>query len=283
MKKCLSASLSLLAAGLLTFNAAVAQPPITSDYYTGFDASSDVAGWQLFMFSPPGSNYTWVISSDMPYTGTHCLAHYYPVGGTDITDNWYVSPAFDFSEGATIDSLQYGFTGFGTPQTADTVGIYLLVGSQDPSTAMVTILLKDFRGDDYNNDGNWHTLSNMIIPPMAGNCYLAFRYKTTSTWMNVRYDALYISNGAPPTGIDDMHNAASVKVYPNPAGSRTISISGAGLRQFQLYNAIGQMVRNVPVSVSGQEISVEGLSSGSYMYAVTDEKGRRHTGKLTIK
>jgi hypothetical protein len=275
----------LMAISFCTVKTATAQPPqppISGMYSIGFDNSSENMEWTEYKFSPPGSNYTWVISTDMPYSGTHCLAHYYPVGGTSLTDDWFVSPAFDFSNGATIDSLKYGFSGFGTPDAGDTVGIYILTGSRDPSLATSKVLLKDFRNTDYNNDGNWHSLNNVSIPSMSGNCYIAFRYSTTVNWLNVKYDDLYVTTSSAPTGIKGVDSRTAVRVYPNPASSK-ICITGVDAKQLDLYNSIGRKVRTFQASSTLQEIALDDIAAGTYIYTIWNKDGNQYHGKVVIQ
>jgi len=69
-----------------------------------------------------------------------------------VTDDWFVSPPFNFSNGGKLDSISFWFGGFGIPALSDTVAIYLVQGSSDPALATSTTTLLDFRAGNYQND-----------------------------------------------------------------------------------------------------------------------------------
>lgn len=170
----------------LSTNAQTALP-----YYTGFDNTAERAGWTFY-----NSNVTqfsgWEYSLQ-PYSTPTCVIHFYPVGGSQTTTDWFVSPAFDFSAGGTIDSLWTNFGGFtNTLALNDTIAIYLLEGSANPGLATKT-LLYDFRGANYVNDNNWRKFTNIVIPPTQGQSHIAFYYRTITSWLDVKFDNLQLS------------------------------------------------------------------------------------------
>ncbi len=166
-------------------------------YFTGFDNSLQQAGWQEFRKGDPAV-YQWTLTNMSPYSSSTHLRHDYPVGGTFETNDWYVSPPFNFSAGGKIDSVRAYFSGFSKPGDFydDTVAIYLLQGSPDPALATSHTLLFDFRGANYQNDDVWRKFSNISIPPTAGQSYIAFYYKTVISWLDVRFDNLSLSANA---------------------------------------------------------------------------------------
>jgi hypothetical protein len=163
-------------------------------YITGFDNTTEQAGWTLYRKgSTIGSPWAYSIQSQLPYSGTKCLIHYYPVG--EQTLDWFVSPAFDFSAGGKIDTLRFAFTGFSSaPSSSDTVAVFLLSGSPDPDLATAKISLIDFRNANYVNDDVWRDTNTIVIPPTAGLSYIAFKYKGSSSWLDVRFDNLALSS-----------------------------------------------------------------------------------------
>ena len=111
---------------------AMAQTPLP--YYTGFDNASEKAGWTEYRKGDNGL-YQWKFININPVSAPGVLLHNYPVGGSVPTDDWFVSPPFNFSNGGKLDSIYFSFTGFGVPALIDTVAIYLLQGNADPALA----------------------------------------------------------------------------------------------------------------------------------------------------
>ena len=93
------------------------------------DFAEDDGEWTQYRTgTTPDDTYTWQISFGE-------LQHFYPVGGTELTNDWMVSPELDLANGGAISSLDYKFSGFGFPFDLDTIAVYLITGSQNPSEA----------------------------------------------------------------------------------------------------------------------------------------------------
>ena len=163
-------------------------------YFTGFDNTAEQAGWTLFRKgSTISSPWAYSLQSQLPYSGPKCLVHYYPV--SEQTLDWFVSPPFDFSSGGKIDSIRFAFTGFSpNPANADTIAIFLLTGNADPDLATSKVQLIDFRNTNYVSDDVWRDTANVIIPASPGLSYIAFKYKGSSSWLDVRFDNLALSS-----------------------------------------------------------------------------------------
>ena len=203
---------------LIAFVSNLAVSGVTAQSYTtGFDNATQQAGWQEFKKGTILQTEHWNYQNAQAFSAPDCLVHLYPVGGTEPTDNWFVSPAFSIEEGGMLDSLRYAFSGFGTPQSGDTVFIYLLNGNADPALATTSSILYQFSGANYANDNTWRLLAPITLPAQTGNSYIAFRYKTIVNWLDVRFDNLALS-GASFAGIDDQQLAA-MNIYPNPANN----------------------------------------------------------------
>lgn len=266
--------LSLLLAGI--YGSSIAQ--VSLPYYTGFDDDDDREGWQ--QFETGASDAEWFFTDIAPYSGSHCLYHNYPVGGTEFTDNWFVSPAFEIPEGGLIDTFYHSFSGFGVPMADDTVAVYLLVGSPDPALASERLLLLDFRGEQYMNDNFWYHSADIELPAREETCYLAFRYRTVVNWLDVRIDHLKLSSHAPSSIDPGTIQDVAVQLYPNPVTSKVLNIdSKHSFEQISVYNMSGQEVYS-----SGYKSSIDlfNLVSGTYLIRMVSKEGSDYTHKFVL-
>jgi hypothetical protein len=230
--------LYILAAALLVSATLQAQVQV---YSTGFDNAAQQMGWQQYRkgFSDPFYEWDYVAMSF--FSSPNCLAHNYPVGGSQATDDWFVSPAFGIPTGGTLDSLRYAFSGFGVPAAGDTVFLYLLNGSSDPDLATQTILY-EFSGLSYQNDNTWRRLDPITLPAQSGNSYFAFRYRTVNNWLDVRFDNLAISKNS-AAGLNE-NLLSGVTASPNPfTESITVTLPQEDDYRFTLRDAAGRIVR----------------------------------------
>ena len=269
-----------LAMASATLSGAMAQ-----SYTTGFDNPTQQAGWQEFRKGTTAQPEHWGYDNSQEYSSPNCLMHYYPVGGTVITDDWFVSPAFLIESGGTLDSLRYAFSGFGTPQAADgdTVFVYLLNGNADPDLASSADILFEFSGANYVTDNIWHLLAPVTLPAHPGNSYIAFRYKTINNWLDVRFDNLALS-GTTLAGINE-DVLLPVSVYPNPVTGNFVNVefdaaAVNGTVTMNVFSASGQLVHTV--AVSGSSTVELTLAPGYYSYQLEHASGIVAKGKLVI-
>ncbi|HTN17356.1 MAG TPA: choice-of-anchor J domain-containing protein [Chitinophagaceae bacterium] len=246
----------------------------TLPYTSGFDTPADQAGWQLFRMGVSGGTKPyWVYAASAPFSAPSSLSHNYPVGGTDPTDNWFVSPQFNFSDGATIDSVRRSFRGFGKPNLGDTVAIYLLKGDPDPSKATGKVLLYDYRDTAYSNDDTWYKTRPVDIPASAGKSYIAFRYRTVVNWLDVKFDNLSVSRKVPARTAQPA--SLQLAYYPNPARDRIDVLCPQTIRELRLYDLGGRLVlrREAAVHLDLQQVPAAAyilhalLSDGTDVYA----------------
>ncbi|MFM2224712.1 MAG: hypothetical protein RJA07_914 [Bacteroidota bacterium] len=237
-------------------------------YYTSFETVTQQSDWTEFR-NGATANSGYVFDNTLAYSGTSSLAHNYPVGGSSATNDWIVSPPFNFASGGKIDSIRHDFYGFGSPMAGDTVAIYLLVGNQNPTLASSKLLLMDYRGINYVNNGTWNIDTNIVIPPTIGQCYIAFRYTTIVNWLDVRFDNLHITSNE-VAGINSVNRTTNdFVIYPNPTDN-FISIS----------NDISANAKIVISDISGKifkmdmdnknQIDIHDLQSGVYFLKITD-------------
>ncbi len=242
----------------------------TLPYFTGFDSDAQKTGWQQFKKGAVTQGYDWQYVTMSPFTAPNCLQHNYPVGGATATQNWFVSPAFNFSPGAKIDSLRYAFSGFGVPAAGDTVAVYLLKGNADPALATSRTLLYDFRGNNYASDNVWRNLTGINIPATTGSCYIAIYYRTVNNWLDVRFDNLKVrSLGSTSIG-QTTQPQEEVVLYPNPATDLLHIKTQKRFTQTYIYDLSGKVVYQ---GAFGTPLSVAKLPPGNYILECTTSAG----------
>lgn len=254
-----------------------------TSYYTSFDTPAEQANWNIYRKGEI-SPFTWTVEPT-GYSGANCLRHDYPVASTSLTVDWYVSPVFNFAAGGNIDSLRVNFSGWSVPSNADTVALFLLTGSKDPALATSKTRLFDFRGADYTNDGLWKLKTNISIPGKAGQSYIAFKYVTTSFWLDVKFDNLRVKANS-TVGLPENSAEEELLLFPNPA-NKSISLSGGALSQNQsfrlnIYSLMGEKLVSMPI-VRGIPLDHK-LSSGIYFYQLENqyEEVLNH-GRIIVK
>lgn len=269
---------------ILLLQVSLSKAQTSLPYYTGFDDATQTAGWQAFRKGNADPNYRWMYATFTKYSAPYSLFHHYPVGGTVMTDDWFVSPGFSIPSGGRVDSIRSAFSGFGLPATADTVAIYLLRGSPDPALATSKTLLLDYRGADYSNNDTWtaHTFS---LAAATGTCYLAVRYKTVNNWLDVKFDNLKISSNATTSMRKSTVQEGTLKVYPNPA-SEELRISfdhqQAAPVLIKIYNALGEL--QIEQNILEHEPLHLDLKNGTYFYTILMGSGESYkSGKLIVQ
>lgn len=246
-------------------------------YTSGFDNTAEKSGWQSFRKGVSGSS-EWNYNTALPYSPAERLSHLYPVGGTAVTDDWFVSPMFHFPSGGTIDSVRHLFSGFGTPTAGDTVAIYLLVGNSDPALASDQVLLYDYRDSKYNNDAAWHQTTSVPIPPASGHCYVAFRYHTTVNWLDVSFDNLGISSTG--TGIKEQPKKERALVFfPNPSTDQ-IHFKSDAIKEIAITDISGKVVLQQPYAST---VNIGHLAPGMYQINAALNSGIVVSQKLIKK
>lgn len=70
-----------------------------------------------------------------------------------------------------------------------------------------------------------------------------------------------------------------IAVWPNPA-TKAVRIEGCEHAEVQIFNALGQLVKTMRDT---NEIELEGLSKGVYLFKVTDTDRRIHMAKVMVK
>ncbi len=262
-----------LIAGLLAA-ACVSATAQNLPYSTGFETAQEQADWDLFRLGPAMNNpYEWAINNGS-------LNHYYPVGGTELTNDWMVSPEIDLTSGVMLDSLDFKATGFGTPFGEDTVALYVISGNKNPALANNIELLYLLSDSSYNPDNMWRTIKNIAIPSQLGNGYLAFRYQTTVNWLDVFVDN--ISIGA-TTSIDNGElSSFSFSVMPNPTSERIrLAVpEQERVEQILLTNLNGSTIRQF--NATERDLDIAGVAPGIYLLRVATAS-TSHSTRIVVR
>ena len=86
-------------------------------------------------------------------------------------------------------------------------------------------------------------------------------------------------------GLKDM-SSFFTHISPNPATTYlniTLQQTPSSQTTFQLFDITGRMVLQKPLTETSNQLSVEGLSKGLYLYNVVSEKQKEGSGKLVIE
>ena len=223
-----------------------AQVPLP--YYSGFDNTAERNGWTIYRLGEAAVG-NWSIASVGGFSPNSCISHdYSPSTGVDVVDDWYMSPGFMIPSGGTLDSVRYSFSGFSVPAAGDTIGVYLILGGQDPGTASSIFELKEFRGDEYQADNVYRLLSGISLPATNEMAFIGIRYRNaeaSSRWLYVRFDNIAVS--AFMTSIDHPETQKDWHIFPNPTTDQvTISHNEKGGEVF-LYDQTGILLHQFPL------------------------------------
>ncbi|MDQ3016413.1 MAG: T9SS type A sorting domain-containing protein [Bacteroidota bacterium] len=190
---------------------------VTLPYYSGFDSPAERNGWGLYRTGEAAIG-SWALASIGGFSPPACMGHdYSPSSGATLADDWYVSPGFSILNGATLDSIRYLFSGFSVPASDDTIGVFLLIGSQNPANATSITTLADFRGNLYIADNVYRLLEPVALSTSIETAYLAIRYRNadvSSRWLTVRFDNVAISGQT--TSVNPTDTPLSISLFPNP-------------------------------------------------------------------
>jgi hypothetical protein len=81
------------------------------------------------------------------------------------------------------------------------------------------------------------------------------------------------------TGINQNNNAATIRVFPNPASDNlTIKFDRKG--SFEIFSIDGKLIEAATVVSENVKLNVSTYSNGMYMIKFTDEKGNLSHSKF---
>ena len=187
-------------------------------YSTGFDSTSQQAGWQEFRLGVLNS-FNWKYETgNPPPSSPNSLFHDYNVGGspTDTTDDWFVSPPFIFNGSTQLNLKVFVVTTAGTTPS-DYFGIWFSSGTSNPASgnfyelANLTDMQPQFQWLD----------TSITLSTVADSGYIAFRYSATDNWFQIYIDDVNI------IPINNSRTIDSLKIIPNnPTTNDTVRVIG---------------------------------------------------------
>ncbi len=120
-----------------------------------------------------------------------------------------------------------------------------------------------------------------------------YNWYITSPYLDIiaSYDAqssayTIIGSNIGSTAIKEVNAKENVSVYPNPfTGSTTLKVGVSNFcnASFTMTDAIGRVVKQMPVTANETTISRDGLCAGLYFYSVQNNGVKITTGKLIIQ
>jgi len=252
------------------------------NYNTSFETDEEQNEWTFFELGPEEHEiYRWEFGNGA-IDGNAALVHFYPVEGEDVSDDWVVSPAFDFFGGGEITSISYQFSGFGTPFGIDTIALYLITENVNPDLASEKVLLRLFSDENYMNDGEIRVDSGIEIPATEGQSYLAFRYKTIVNWLDVKFDALALTYNPMPSNISTIDQYNDISIFPNPA-TNSLNIAApenTKISSIEIFDLQGRLIFYSSENI--QTVNVEKFNSGIYLTRIKTDKGES-VQKITVE
>lgn len=247
-------------------------------YTTGFDSTSQTAGWQEYRKGVT-STFNWGVSNVGGASAPAKLYHDYPVGAatTDTTIDWYVSPALNVSGAGAKLSLKYNvysITGSATP--IDNFSVWYSTNGSDPATANYQ-KVADFT-DKVGSTTAWLDSANIILNG-GGTGHLALRYQAINNWFVISVDDIAIT--ALPASSVSNSSINNISLFPNPAHNY-ITITNAEGLSADLYDLSGRLLKAYK-TINGGQISVAEFEAGTYILELYNNDGKAATRKVTIQ
>ena len=125
-----------------------------------------------------------------------------------------------------------------------------------------------------------------VLPDGTIGLYVEEEYAGASGYSTVFYNLSlnWLTEGNDPfdpTGTAENQTLPDgLKIYPVPASS-VITIETEGMQTINIYNALGQLVKMVPINGTSEvRLDVSGWASGTYFVEVLDGNGARKEGKF---
>lgn len=253
----------------------VFQAQVSLPYYSGFDSAAERNGWAIYRLGDAAVG-NWSIANVGGYSAPSCIAHdYSPSSGANVVDDWYVSPGFLMPSGGTLDSVRYAFSGFSVPTTGDTIGVYLLLGDQDPASASDIIELAEFRDADYQADNVYRLLTGITLPATNEMAHIGLRYRNaeaSSRWLHVRFDNIAVREST--TSVVIPETGKSCVVYPNPTADQvTIQHQPSG-GTVSFYDQTGLMLCQYLLNYNetSTTLSLSNWPQGNYRLVIQQQR-----------
>jgi hypothetical protein len=85
------------------------------------------------------------------------------------------------------------------------------------------------------------------------------------------------------TGVEEIVAAGQNVLYPNPTNDFIRVRTGGDIYEFNVFDMSGKLLMSELLTVDGQTVSVDGLSTGLYIFQMVDESGKvAHTSRLSV-
>ena len=266
-----------LAIQLLFVGAACAQG-LPLPYSTGFDNSTQQAGWQQFRTGNDPNAYSWSVAG-MGFSAPNCVSHDYNVGAnaTDTVIDWYVSPAINVIASSQM-SLKVRTGGFSTPFN-DSFEVLFSSNGADPATANYTLVANlSYMVPQYQ----WLD-TTFSIPFVSGNGHIALKYKTIgAAWSTYAFDNITISS---PLSIDLAagNSTIDMNIFPNPANaSIAVSVNDEQSYEIKITDVSGRAIMRTLTTGKITKIDTSDLANGIYFVSLEKENSALATRRLVI-
>lgn len=246
-------------------------------YTTGFDNTSEQAGWTYYQEGDAGSSQ-WGMTGGGS-SAPNSLHHDYNVGAPNDAEviDWMVSPALNFT-GPVAISMLVSESGFSTP-TDDNCLVYIGTGNQDPTVGDFTLI-----GNLSFISPQWTWVDTTFYSSITGNeCYLAFRYKTIgAAWCTYGIDDIVIDLQNPNGVAEETHIQPHVIITPNPVHDLlNISTVGDGIGQIDIMSTTGQCIRTIQWNIGSMNtIDMTEFPVGVYFLRWKDVLGIEQTWRF---
>jgi len=245
----------------------------------GFETfPSNMNGWTILQTN---SFFTWVEDNFDPYAGSQNMICDWD--DEEVSDEWLITPEFDFSNAIDVDVDFYWFGGeFAYIITPDDNCDLILYLSIDGGLTWDPIWDETTDGTSWNDD-EWNYAS-VNVPDAIGEPSVMFAFVYEG------FDGSYV--GIDEVMVDTIGDNTTGKfamslspiktnVYPNPATNKVNVETTASVNEINIYNSMGQLVIKSENPSYLTSIDVSSLPEGLYNIILHTNTGQINR-KLTI-
>lgn len=223
-----------VALGLAFFISVTTKAQLSLPYYSGFDTPGEQAGWLLYKLGVNATYGPWTISTFGGFSAPNCLFHDYNNTGT--VEDWYVSPALNFTNPSAIAMKLKAFAIMGNPTPTDYIGIWYSSGAQDPSLGQY-IEVGDLTG--LTTSLNQWVDININLTFTAGTGYIGLKYKNVDNWFTISIDNINVTIVA---GIDETEGETGLSIYPIPTNGKFVIDTRYNINSIEIFNLVGERI-----------------------------------------
>jgi hypothetical protein len=245
-------------------------------YYTGFDTPTEQAGWLLYKLGVNGTYGPWRISGG-GFSAPSCLFHDYNNSGT--VEDWYVSPALNFTTPSKIALKIKVFVISGTVYATDYIGIWYSSGSQDPNLDQYTEVANL---TSLASNSNLWLDTTVNLPFTAGTGYIGLKYKNVNNWFTPSIDNINVT--ALTVGIAEIESENGILIYPNPTTGKIVIESKSNINSIEIDNVLGERTYTTSnfKQQTSSEIDLYNYPKGIYFVKIYDGE-KIYTKKIVIQ